>query len=323
MGSQVTDEASVLEKFDRLVEAGTVLYTPDLKTIRLTDGALQFEFLITSALKSKPLAVWGNAELDDEQPDDRQQPQPKTITTASGAALQLDADGRLPGGDISVAGFVIDLVNAGSHVLMFNKFCVYRPHLILLTADGHRRQFEALGAADLEAARGVLEGLNDGGEQDFLAIFNCGKDGGCSRLHKHMQIIPAPSAFALWPDDGVQEREVPYRYLIKRFEGGGMPAAKELAGEYKRMLVEATKAVPGREEVVEEDGDGRGIAVPHNVILSRRWMVVVPRRRVGFEKADANAAGMMGVVWASGEETYEAWKELGPKWVLVEVGVRK
>jgi hypothetical protein len=38
--------------------------------------------------------------------------------------------------------------------------------------------------------------------RSYLAIFNCDVDSGCSRLHKHMQILPDPDAeqFALWPD---------------------------------------------------------------------------------------------------------------------------
>ncbi|KAL0937961.1 ATP adenylyltransferase [Colletotrichum truncatum] len=331
MGSQEgLDEVSVLARFDELVAQGTVLYSPDLKKVYHTDEGLKFEFRLTSALKSKPTAVWGNSELDEEQSDGAAAPAAKSRhaeVTLSGKSIELDADGRIPGGDISVAGFIVDAVD-NTHLLMFNKFCAYRPHLILLTADGHRRQFEALKEDDLDAATRVLGALNRGSSgtkdargdgDEYLAIFNCGKEGGCSRLHKHMQIIPAPREFALWPDEKV---DVPFEYFVHRFSAG-WPSPGDLARVYEEMLMRAARLVPGREDVVEEDEDGHKIAVPHNVILGRRWMVVIPRTKAGVDGAEANAAGMLGMVWASGEETLEKWLALGPRWVLGEVGVRK
>ncbi|KAF5512960.1 Diadenosine 5',5'''-P1,P4-tetraphosphate phosphorylase 2 [Colletotrichum aenigma] len=314
MGSQVIDEASVLAQFDALVRKGTVLYSDNLKKIHHQDGGSEFEFRLTSALKTKPAAVFDNSELDAATTPPKS---PSPSPAAGTDAMELDAEGQIPGGDISVAGFVISPVN-NTHVLMFNKFCAYRPHLILLTANGYRRQFEPLGREDLEAARDVLRGLNSKGGSEYLVIFNCGKDGGCSRLHKHMQVIPAPSDFRLWPDEEALEAAVPYEYLLKRFENG-VPGGEEVAGMYGEMLRAATALVPGREEVVEEDG----VAVPHNVVLSERWMVVVPRTKMDVDGGGVNAAGMLGMVWASGEETYERWMGLGPREVLAEVGVRK
>lgn len=286
----------------------------------------------------------GNSELDDAKDDAGGE---GGAAEEARGAYGTDADGCLPGGDISIAGFEVAPIR-GTHVLAFNKFCAYRPHLLLLTADGRRRQFEALDAGDLAAARDVLLGLNgaggrggDGGagrsgQQEYLVIFNCGREGGCSRLHKHMQVIPAPDAIPLWPDtvtsptaaEGAQG-EPPFRYSVQRFGPGGgngageVPSAEDLAVRYRSMLLEATRAVPGRESVVEEDGDGKGVAVPHNVILGRRWIVVIPRRRADVDGAGVNAAGMLGVVWAAGDETVDTWRGRGPRWILGEVGVRK
>ncbi|KAF6840615.1 ap4a phosphorylase 2 [Colletotrichum plurivorum] len=320
MGSQANDEASVLARFDRLVEEGTVLYSPDLRKVHHTDGGFKFEFRLTSALKSKPAAVSDNAELDEEVSSQKHPPPPpaEQSKTAADDWLPLDEDGCIPGGDISVSGgFLLGPVNGGSHALVFNKFCAYRPHLMLLAADGRRRQFEALGRDDLSAAAAALDGLGE----EYLAIFNCGRDAGCSRLHKHMQIFPAPGDFVLWPDDEASQPP-PFRCFIKRFDDGKIPETGELAKVYGDMLRDAASLVPGREEVVEEDGDGREVAVPHNVVLCRRWMVVVPRTQAGVGGADANAAGMMGMVWASGEDVLERWMAFGPRRVLGEVGVR-
>ncbi|KXH54997.1 ATP adenylyltransferase [Colletotrichum nymphaeae SA-01] len=363
MVSPIT-EASVLAAFDEKVRDGIVMYAEDMEKIYHEDGGFKFEFRLTAALKSKPAAVEDNAELDEA---DDNGPSSQTNASATSHAstrtrdedkhknneITLDEEGNLPGGDISIAGFELTTVSGGedkeaTHVLAFNKFCAYRPHLLLLTADGRRRQFEGLDERDLGAAVQVLGGLNgrwggkvkgvDGGKdgQEYLVIFNCGKEGGCSRLHKHMQVIPAPEAIPMWPDlvdsdsstgpEAVgggkqQQQEPPFRYFIHHFTGPSPPSIKDLTAKYRDMLRQATELIPGREKVVEEDGDGRAVAVPHNVILGRRWIVVVPRVKAGVDGADVNAVGMLGVVWASRPETVGKWMELGARKVLGEVGV--
>ncbi|KAK1590758.1 ATP adenylyltransferase [Colletotrichum navitas] len=366
MASTAIDEASVLARFDELVRDGVVMYAEDMEKVYYEDRGFKFEFRITSALKSKPAAVGDNAELDDanggaDGGSHHTSSETKAPGTGNGSAgasssngtlhgIEFDADGCLPGGDISIAGYEIGLVGGGAHVLSFNKFCAYRPHLMLVTADGRRRQFEALDGADLGAAREVLMGLHRRGGgggggggvgQEYLAIFNCGKKGGCSRLHKHMQVIPAPDAIPLWPDEAKPEGSSggqpgpPFRYFVHRFGGslngggggaGELPSADELVGAYQQMLGQAAALVPGREEAMEESGDGGGggreAAVPHNVVLGGRWMVVIPRVTDGVDGIGVNAAGMLGVVWAAGTETVDKWKRLGPRRVLGEVGVR-
>ncbi|OHE95856.1 ATP adenylyltransferase [Colletotrichum orchidophilum] len=382
MASLIT-EASVLAAFDEKVRDGTVMYAEDMEKIYHDDGGFKFEFRLTAALKSKPAAVEDNAELDEAQGNGKARPdekgnssQPTTAKhhhhhdQADGSEhkneIVLDKEGNLPGGDISIAGFELTTVGGGggegeaTHVLAFNKFCAYRPHLLLLTANGRRRQFEGLDERDLGAAVEVLGVLNGrwGGEvtdgkgdegQEYLVIFNCGKEGGCSRLHKHMQVIPAPDAIPMWPDlvsgcgtgtgteaksngGGKQQQEPPFRFFVHYFPpdlpngNAGTappPSVSDLAAKYRHMLRQATDLIPGREAVVEEDGDGRAVAVPHNVILGRRWMVVIPRTKAGVEGADVNAVGMLGVVWASRQETVGKWRELGARWVLGEAGVRR
>ncbi|GKT45999.1 diadenosine 5',5'''-P1,P4-tetraphosphate phosphorylase 2 [Colletotrichum spaethianum] len=353
MGSTAIDEALVLARFDKLVGDGVVMYAEDMEKIYYEDGGFksrQVEFRITSALKSKPGAVKDNAALDDANANANgdshasRTKNPNTDTNGNAQngtprGIEFDANGCLPGGDISIAGYEIGPVGE-SHVLAFNKFCAYRPHLLLMTADGRKRQFEGLSSGDLGVASEVLAGLNRGGRgggQEYLVIFNCGKEGGCSRLHKHMQVIPAPDVIPLWPDEvgstgDAEGQELPMRYFIHRFSEssngnhsggrGEMPSADELADAYWQMLQQAAEVIPGRKEAVEKDNVGREVTVPHNVVLSERWMVVIPRVTDGVDGAGVNAAGMLGVVWASETKTVDKWKRLGPRLVLSEVGIR-
>lgn len=66
--------------------------------------------------------------------------------------------------------------------------------------------------------------------------------------------------------------------------------------------------------VGKESDDGQpGAASPHNVILTRGWMVVIPRRRAAINEhgGGANALGMLGVIAVSSREEIETWKEVG------------
>lgn len=85
---------------------------------------------------------------------------------------------------------------------------------MLLTSDDHQRQYETLNRDDTTAAWGVLSTMGE----DFVAFFNCGRGGGFSRLHKHMQLIPNPNkSFASFLDaDGEREPDVPFQWFYHR-----------------------------------------------------------------------------------------------------------
>lgn len=53
---------------------------------------------------------------------------------------------------------------------------------MLITSDGYQRQYESLNLDDIKSAWFLLSAL----DTDYVAFYNCGQDGGCSRLHKHV-----------------------------------------------------------------------------------------------------------------------------------------
>lgn len=64
-----------------------------------------------------------------------------------------------------------------------------------------------------------------------------------------------------------------------------------------------------------------GEGIPHNVILDRRWIVVVPRRYAGLNGLIPNAAAVLGMVWVPNEKHLEAWIGEGVSRVLAHVGI--
>ncbi|KAK3321374.1 ATP adenylyltransferase-domain-containing protein [Cercophora scortea] len=291
------DEDDIIEKFDALVADGTAFYEGSARVVRFEDKGVQFEFRVSDALTNKPAT--SPTQAHPKQPPASPEP-----------------SGYRPGSDIDVSGFEITPVGE-THLLAINKFAAVRPHLLLLTQDGFQRQYTALDRDDLASARAVLASFT----RPYLIFYNCRVEGGCSRLHKHMQAIPSPDededGRPLWPDwDEARRGCIPFHYFLHRFEDGTLPAPDDLSEIYGRLLGQAQK-------VVRHDDDTGSKAIPHNVAMNQRWIVVIPRRKGDADGVGVNGAGMLGLAWVSSEKKLEEWKEFGPANVLVEVGVAK
>ncbi|KAJ5485264.1 hypothetical protein N7539_005252 [Penicillium diatomitis] len=290
------DHTFILNKFNELIQSGIVLYDEDQRIVEHVEGDLKYQFCVTSALSRKPT-------FQSPQPESNE-PSEKT---------------RQPGSDISTAGFEIGPVG-DAHQLVANKFCWANPHFLLVTADAGQRQYQRLHETDLHAMWSVLTTMNS----DYVAFFNCGQDGGCSRMHKHMQLIPTPPgtlASFLDGDEGSSEPVVPFYWFYHRFTSSDVKV-EDLQEIYTRLLEQATSVGDGLSEHAQEAPPDA--ACPHNVIMSRRWMIVIPRRRAALSKAIAtNALGMLGYfAVATQGEVYE-WKQVGVTGTLEKFGVSK
>ncbi|KAF3389469.1 Diadenosine 5',5'''-P1,P4-tetraphosphate phosphorylase 2 [Penicillium rolfsii] len=285
------EESYILSEFGRLQKSGLALYDENQQIVEHIDGGLRFQFCLTSALAKKPNLQTPNSTTDE----------------------------RRAGSDISTAGFEIGEIG-NTHLLIANKFCWANPHFLLLTSDGYRRQYESLDENDLQAIWSVLSTMST----DFLAFFNCGQDGGCSRLHKHMQLIPIPEgtfASFLDSDENVSEPKVPFQWFYHRFNVGDV-SLQHLMDVYNELLRQATEVGEGLSK--NAHAALPSAACPHNMIMTRRWMIVIPRRRAAINKAvAANALGMLGYIAVAKKEEMDEWIRAGPIDVLKELGVPK
>ncbi|KAM0350545.1 hypothetical protein ACHAPU_003028 [Fusarium lateritium] len=299
------DGPAVTSRFDALVESGLVLYDENQKIVEYQDGELKFDFVLTKALLKKPTLSTPQQQLRE---NDR-----KNVSS--------NVTHLRPGSDIDTNGYEIGDDGGDNHFLIVNKFCFSRPHFMMLTSDGHRRQHEHLNQSDLEAAWKRLTYLNDKAN-DYVVFFNCGKDSGCSRLHKHLQLMPLPAAgFAVdfLNSNSEQEPKVPFEWFYHKFEGS-IPTSLSLVETYDRLLQQAT--------AVWKDSKGQDVsdefACPHNVVFTARWMVIIPRRRAAInEKAGVNSLGMLGIIAVATESEIDAWKRLGMTDSLKELGIAK
>ncbi|KAH8879016.1 ATP adenylyltransferase [Thozetella sp. PMI_491] len=293
------DEASLLDRFDQLVDAGIVLYSEEQQTTTVSDGDLKVKIILTPAFAKKPTAQQSNGQTPESQPQKHLQ----------------------PGSDIDTTGFELGDVGE-AHFLAMNKFCFVRPHMLVMTKDGFRRQHERLSWNDLDATRTALLALGE--DKDYVVFFNCGIPGGCSRLHKHIQIMPYPEDnFAAFLDrPGGEEPDVPFVWFYSRFDFDLNKAATEdILAIYDDLLDKSTMAAeyyPGKYKDSPPDA-----CCPHNLVFTKRWMLVLPRRRGVVGDAGANAIGMLGVMPVSKQAEVDAWVAKGPRFLLSEFGVPK
>jgi ATP adenylyltransferase len=212
--------------------------------------------------------------------------------------------------DIDVTGHDIGPISE-THFLAYNKFCGYRPHLMILTQDPTLKQTSDLDRADISAAWDMLKSL---GSQEYVAMFNCGAAAGCSRMHKHMQLVPRPGDdFVLWPElVGWERPPISFKYyeeaLTPRMSAAGVARICE-------DLVQQARAGEGLQG---EDVDGH---FAHNVLLTRDWIVVVPRRSHAYEGVTMNAVGFLGMSWGPTEDYVRRWMDVGPLNAMAGCGV--
>lgn len=342
------DESYVLSKFDDLLRSGRVLYDEKQEVVRRLDeqlevgnpivlvlqlsqafsgrgkakmrilstgdlkkNLLQFHFIVSTALAMKPLRPGSDNE-----------------GKGSGAS-STDTEGS----DISTEGFVISEMNGGSHLLVANKFSYGRPHLLLLTRDASQRQYEPLDQRDIDA---MWAALTSAAKHDYMAFYNCGRDAGCSRLHKHMQLVPKPAhSFADFLDNNDNgdnnwtesvAPKVPFQWFHRRFDvgaAGHVGSAEEVMRTYSTLLEHAAAIQPNIAKQVQSAG-AAGATCAHNVILTRRGIIVIPRRRASVEPAGgANALGMLGVIAVASKKEVDDWVQLGLTRALAELGVAR
>ncbi len=198
------------------------------------------------------------------------------------------------------AHFVADI--SDSHVCLLNKFSLLDHHLLLVTR-AFEPQESLLTAADFEALAACLA------EFDALAFYNAGARAGASQRHKHLQLVPTP----LGPGPGPTPMEdvvasavhgrapVPFANAVAKLDSGGAEALDAAYRDLRRAL--------GLHEPAE----------PYNLLVTRTWMMLVPRARAECQGIPVNGLGFAGALVAKTPEQLAMLRERGPLAVLQAV----
>ena len=202
-----------------------------------------------------------------------------------------------------------------THAALLNKFNVLDDHLLLVTRDW-AEQTEMLDTADFEALLLGLAGM------DGLAFYNGGADAGASQAHKHMQVVPLP----LVPEGPA----LPIADLLKRtrMDDGighapGLPFRHAVAPMRTEWLDDPGRHAPEALALAERLWEALGYAphvrhqpAPYNLLATRRWMWLVPRRRERWQGLAVNALGFAGALLAPDEAAFERLRDIGPMTLL-------
>lgn len=233
-----------------------------------------------------------------------------TPKQAARAARPPDFDPFLPW---DPALFVADVSDA--YVCLLNKFPVVRHHA-LLTTRVFEEQEAPLSAVDFEALWACLA------ERDALGFYNSSALAGASERHRHLQLVPPLVAgAATTPIDAVLDDArfdgpvgsapaLPFLHAFARLRSlVDLPlaeAAAALASLYAEMARAFGCNLPGR---------------PSNLLLTREWMLFVPRAREKWEGVSVNALGFAGSLLVRDRDALARLRAAGPLAALRHVGV--
>ncbi|HQZ01180.1 MAG TPA: DUF4922 domain-containing protein [Thauera sp.] len=208
-----------------------------------------------------------------------------------------------------------------THLVVLNKFPVIDHHLLIVTR-AFEAQTAALTRADFRALATVLAA--HGG----LGFYNGGPIAGASQVHKHLQWVPAAglpggagfAAFsrALRPAQGGKaspvrvNTELPWRHAfvsLARVDWHDLDAA---ADALQASFATACAAVS-----LPPDADPMP---PYNLLASRDWLLVVPRRCERWQDISVNSLGYAGSLFVRDKNQIERLRAEGPLAVLTAVG---
>lgn len=180
------------------------------------------------------------------------------------------------------------------HVLLLNKFPVLDRHVLIVTRAFAEQQGR-LEASDFDALAHAMSDIPG------LAFFNGGVTAGASIRHRHLQIAPfaSPVTDAVAPGiprDGAAHTspDLPFRHAFLRFQENWpepfAEAGRRLADAYDRCLAHCG---------IGTTSDG--LLMPYNLLATREWLFVVPRRAEcwedGTERVSLNAMSFAGSVF--------------------------
>jgi ATP adenylyltransferase len=216
--------------------------------------------------------------------------------------------------------FVTDV--SSTHLMLLNKFNVLDHHLLVVT-----RAFEPQGAlitlADFEAWCACL------GEFDALGFYNGGHEAGASQPHKHMQIVPMALGDGAQPlpigpligEAAPLDRPVgmlpglPFEHAFARLAPVPREQAAARALDCYRNLLDAAGV-----RAVTVDGRLHH-GTPYNLLLTPRWMLLVPRAVEGTEGISVNSLGFAGSLFVKNAEQRDALQRIGPMTILRRVSL--
>ena len=227
--------------------------------------------------------------------------------------------------------FVADI--SPTHVCLLNKFSVVENHVLIVTR-AFEDQTSPLTLDDFAALWRCLE------PRTSLGFYNGGRQAGASQPHKHLQVVPLPltsrgPAIPIEPllpvgewhvskSEPTSQARLPFRHAFARLSSGGLSSGGGAVqdGAVQDGADDSRKAFAVYRHMLEQLGVRRndaGRLSPYNVLVTRDWMLVVPRSHDAYESISINALGFAGSLFVRDEQQSECVRKIGPLQLLRHV----
>jgi len=199
-----------------------------------------------------------------------------------------------------------------THLCVLNKFNVLRDHLLIITRD-FEPQEAWLTVRDFAALLACMGGM------DGLGFYNAGAAAGASQGHKHLQLVPLPLGNGPQPTPidavidssagvGALGRVPVFSFDHALIHLGGDRLGPETADELHHFYRHACSVLGIDDE-----------RQPYNLLVTRRWMLVVPRSREHWRRVSINALGFAGSLLVRSRSELDQLKNVGPLHALSSV----
>ncbi len=212
--------------------------------------------------------------------------------------------------------FVGDLTD--THICLLNKYNVMKDHILIVTRS-FEDQESPLSPGDFEALCLCLEQI--GG----LAFYNSGEKAGASQKHKHIQMVSLPL--------GGSEGRIPIEPLVNAAErrpGGRALVIPQFEFRHGVFFLSSSEKAAVKEiafylyEKYLELADYTGLSGqwgPYNLLITREWMLLIPRTRERFEGISVNSLGFAGTLLVKDVSEFEIIERAGLFKILNSVTV--
>ena len=238
---------------------------------------------------------------------------------ARNADVKRDANPFLP---YETDLFVADI--SDSHVCILNKFNVVEHHLLIVTRS-FEDQLCPLTLRDFEAMWACMT------EFDGMAFYNGGEIAGASQRHKHLQMVPLPLAprgpkvpidplitnIQFHNGTGIVSG-LPFVHAVSRIDshwiGTALEGAAKTLAQYWAMLHATGLTNSYGVDRIEQ-------LAPYNLIVTREWMLLVPRSEECFEGISLNSLGFAGGFLVRDKHQLKALRAVGPMAALKHVAL--
>ncbi len=207
---------------------------------------------------------------------------------------------------------------SATHIALINKSSAVEHHLLIATRSFEDQRCQ-LTQKDCEA---LLIGLT---EIDALCFYNAGHEAGANQPHKQLHLLPLDATITPLPiepllrfaqTDRMIVPRLPFRHAYAAMDHDWTNPEKDsgasLHASYRKVLHAAGLSV-------DATSGSHGLTAPYNLLMTRKWMLVVPRAHACFKNILVDALGFVGMFLVKDKQQLATLRRFGPMSALQHV----